>query len=223
MNKISAQDRSALIRLASSLPAGSPERRTILASLAKLLLPQELRDTPPNVPNKGTDLNIWTYEQAGKFVALAFQGKASKPLFYEVYRTEDAMNRRVQDAIESRKSALERKDLARKERADYQHNIQIGDILYSSWGYDQTNIDFYEVVAVSGKAVAIREIGSRVVSDDGLHEKVVPMRGKYTGPVLKKIPSKGYGGKPSIRLNSYSFAYPWDGKPKTQDGPYGGH
>jgi hypothetical protein len=32
MNKISAQDRSALIRLASSLPAGSPERRTILAS-----------------------------------------------------------------------------------------------------------------------------------------------------------------------------------------------
>lgn len=35
MNKISAQDRSALIRLASSLPAGSPERRTILASFIR--------------------------------------------------------------------------------------------------------------------------------------------------------------------------------------------
>ena len=33
MNKLSSQDRSALIKLASSLPAGSPERKAILASL----------------------------------------------------------------------------------------------------------------------------------------------------------------------------------------------
>ena len=35
MNKISSADRSALIRLASSLPAGDPNRKVILAGLKK--------------------------------------------------------------------------------------------------------------------------------------------------------------------------------------------
>ena len=35
MNKISSQDRAALIRLASSLPAGNPTRKAILAGLAR--------------------------------------------------------------------------------------------------------------------------------------------------------------------------------------------
>ena len=39
MNKISAQDRSNLIRLASSLPVGDENRRAILAGLVKLAAP----------------------------------------------------------------------------------------------------------------------------------------------------------------------------------------
>ena len=35
MNKLSSQDRSALIRLASSLPAGDQTRKAILAGLQK--------------------------------------------------------------------------------------------------------------------------------------------------------------------------------------------
>lgn len=34
MNKLSSQDRAALIRLASSLPAGDPNRKVILAGLS---------------------------------------------------------------------------------------------------------------------------------------------------------------------------------------------
>ena len=38
-----------------------------------------------------------------------------------------------------------------------------------------------------------------------------PCRGSYAGDVMKgKRPS----GKNSIRLNSYSWASPWDGQPK---------
>ena len=36
MNKMSSQDRSSLIRLASSLPVGSPEKRAILTGLQKV-------------------------------------------------------------------------------------------------------------------------------------------------------------------------------------------
>ena len=30
-----------------------------------------------------------------------------------------------------------------------------GDIFVSSWGYDQTNVDFYEVVKVAAKTVTL--------------------------------------------------------------------
>lgn len=29
--------------------------------------------------------------------------------------------------------------------------VQIGDVFYDSWGWEQTNIDFYQVVALRGK------------------------------------------------------------------------
>ena len=46
MNKISSQDRSALIRLASSLPAGNPTRKAILAGLRSIPFEKEAAGDP---------------------------------------------------------------------------------------------------------------------------------------------------------------------------------
>jgi hypothetical protein len=40
---------------------------------------------------------------------------------------------------------------------------KVGDILYSSWGYDQTNIEFFKVVKVSEFSVWIQEVGSKLL------------------------------------------------------------
>ena len=47
--------------------------------------------------------------------------------------------------------------------------MTIGKIFYSSWGYEQTNIDFYEVVEVSksGKSLTLQQIGSKIVEVNG--------------------------------------------------------
>ena len=40
-----------------------------------------------------------------------------------------------------------------KKRYIYDNSkIKEGDIFYSSWGYDQTNIDYYKVTKLIGKA-----------------------------------------------------------------------
>ena len=56
---------------------------------------------------------------------------------------------------------------------------QVGDILVSSWGYDQTNIDFYRVVGLtaSGKSVRIMPVAQRVHSYSKGCEHVVPGAG----------------------------------------------
>jgi hypothetical protein len=39
--------------------------------------------------------------------------------------------------------------------------ITAGTVLYSSWGYDQTNIDFYQIIEVNAKSIKIRRIASK--------------------------------------------------------------
>jgi hypothetical protein len=39
---------------------------------------------------------------------------------------------------------------------------KVGDILYSSWGYDQTNIEFFKVVKVSEFSVWIQQVRAKI-------------------------------------------------------------
>ncbi|WP_407226574.1 hypothetical protein [Enterobacter roggenkampii] len=44
--------------------------------------------------------------------------------------------------------------------------ISVNDVFYSCWGYEQTNINFYQVVQVRGKqTVLLREIRAEIISD----------------------------------------------------------
>ncbi|EAT0477748.1 MULTISPECIES: hypothetical protein [Enterobacteriaceae] len=46
------------------------------------------------------------------------------------------------------------------------NQISLGDIFVSIWGYEQTNVHFYQVVGVAGKStVKLREVESREVPD----------------------------------------------------------
>jgi len=59
---------------------------------------------------------------------------------------------------------------------------QVGDFLVSSWGYDQTNIDFYKVVGVTAKSVKLQQWRSNSSSIDGdfTHNAVIPGDGPRT-------------------------------------------
>jgi hypothetical protein len=38
------------------------------------------------------------------------------------------------------------------------HTLAVGDGIYNSWGYDQTNVDFYEVVRTSANFVWLQSL-----------------------------------------------------------------
>lgn len=43
------------------------------------------------------------------------------------------------------------------------HNVKIGQIFSMSWGYDQTNVNYFQVVSITAKGVYVREIGANFV------------------------------------------------------------
>lgn len=208
-----------LVRLAHAVPETRAHLVPLLRQAAEkealrsqmprpFYLPPEVRGTEPNVDPKGTDLAIWTWGQAGKLRGIAFAGKADKPLWNYTFRSEAERDHYVNETIERRQHAMKVKQDRLDERRNFQHGLNVGDIFSRSWGYDQTQVDFYEVTEILGKAVVVREIAQREVASD----KVMPIPGKYTGQPMKKIPGNG-GGKPTIKLE-YDWAYLWDGRPK---------
>jgi hypothetical protein len=90
--------------------------------------------------------------------------------------------------------------------------VEVGDIFASSWGYDQTNVDFYEVVSVtpSGKSVRIVPIGKEVVYGEGTaytRVKAVPGSASPDAkPDTKRVRESSYGGL-VIKVASYANAW----------------
>lgn len=45
--------------------------------------------------------------------------------------------------------------------------VNVGDIFYTSWGYDQTNVNYYKVIRVTAKSAEVVPIGSHIVEAHG--------------------------------------------------------
>ena len=110
----------------------------------------------------------------------------------------------------------------------YFHTIQVGDVFVESWGYDQTNIDFYQVVRVMPKSVEIQAIHATPVGE-GYDTKLVPdldnfRAGGRTPKSAKrklvqfydvnrnKIPPPVVQLEPYLTMSSYSNAHLWNGE-----------
>lgn len=106
--------------------------------------------------------------------------------------TETAERRAIENAAESEK-------------------IQAGSILYSSWGYDQTNIDFFKVLSRKNNTVTMQKIGFKVESynDHHMSGRKVADETVTDGEVMTKRINK-FG---NITLNSFAFCGVWDGRP----------
>lgn len=99
----------------------------------------------------------------------------------------------------------------------------VGDVFVSSWGYDQTNVDFYKVVAKTKAMVKVVQIGKHVVSDDGPSIRVNPDKRVTEGPVMTKAIKAGYRGEATFKIASYATARRWDGSPRHETGYGFGH
>lgn len=93
--------------------------------------------------------------------------------------------------------------------------VKVGDLFNMSWGYDQTNNNFFEVVQVTPKGAYVREIGHRSAGGEGfMCNNVVAVKGSFlnrsqwcgdnNAPKLVRI--KNYNGKPYFMINGRYMA-----------------
>lgn len=156
----------------------------------------------------------YLYENARGYPCLiAYSGKKSKPSLFYRYSNEEQRQQRLDSWVEG----LRKYEEDKKERRAVQNKpseLEVGNILVSSWGYGQTNIDFYQVTKVIGKRkIEIRPISQINVETAGHDsEYVEPFPYNFTGDPMVKVVT---GGK-RVRITSFAGAGLWDGKRKFQ-------
>lgn len=77
---------------------------------------------------------------------------------------------------------------ARKQPTSNADGVHVGDIYYTSWGYDQTNVDFYQVVTLKGKHTAVlRPIAPDYLGGCKMQGMVRPRRNVFEGEATRTI------------------------------------
>jgi hypothetical protein len=132
---------------------------------------------------ENADLGIEVFADAARNVAMGYSGRRNRADFN--YRFNSA------ERVAANRNAA----------------VNVGDIFQAMWGYDQTNIDYFQVVAVSGQMMQVREI-SQMREGNGYADQgvCVPAPNNFVGEA-RRVRIQASGESVFFRFASYANAY----------------
>lgn len=140
---------------------------------------------------------VYAYENEKFYFLIGFGGRRQKPDFHYRYgKNEKGEQRRLAKADEYFASMEAREAVVRDKRAK-PHELKVGDVLRASWGYDQTNIDYYQVLRVIGKSmVEIQEIASDGYEDrEAARQKAMRAYANISDRAEREAERRALGGE----------------------------
>ena len=111
---------------------------------------------------------LYLYMLNDEYYYTAFLGRKTHAEYYRHFKINEL---RIATAIEFMKEHMVRAaNNGAKPRA-----LEVGDVLRASWGYEQTNIDYFLVQALKGKTqVIVTEIGSDIIQTGDMQGQCIP-------------------------------------------------
>jgi hypothetical protein len=127
--------------------------------------------------------------------------------FHSVERMYEYCVQYLKDLQRAEEYKEQRKLERAAQRAAAKVATNVGDIFVASWGYEQTNVDAYQVVEKKGATVTLREIALQTVEGSqvshGMADQVVPVKDAFIGEEFKKrLTGRG------INIDSVRYASP---------------
>lgn len=166
-------------------------------------------------------------------VGIVFVGKAQKPSFIYRFRSMEEAFKSTLGYVLKMQVVMDDREVAKAKRKalrNVPHTMKVGDILVSSWGYEQTNINFYEVTALRGtQSVVLMEIASSVVRNETSVDYVIPVQGAFLTDgyrardrkgkeLVKRVFEDRY-----VKISDYEYAYRWEGREMQETAAGWGH
>lgn len=134
-----------------------------------------------------TDAAVFIYDKLGEnrgspYGGIAFHGRANKPDWHFTFKTEERRAEKIAEYLAGRKASAEYKTKRKTER-NAPHPLKLGTILHTSWGYDQTNVEYFEVTRIIGPhTVELRELKQDRTTTGFMCGRCKPIAGQYLSP-----------------------------------------
>jgi hypothetical protein len=164
-------------------------------------------------------LLVLKYETSRGPALKIWKPKAIKPHVNYYYASAEDREKEIQKEIASAQShikAIHERKQSRKGTPEQVDDVKIGDIFHFSWGYDQTNVDFYQVIDKRGYMLTLREIDTQStgVIGNGMADYCVAVKDSFvpdSKPFTKRMQFSS--NVPYINMKSYGWCSLYDGKP----------
>ena len=154
---------------------------------------------------KGCDAVVYIDRGGPKPMARAYIGRSLKRAWAWSFKDAEKMFKYIADFHAAERARCDAKTTREAERKAFRHTLQVGDVLVASWGYDQTNIDYYQVTELNGDhSVTAREISAATLDTGWERGRSVPDIGNFTGKATRYKPGTGN----TLKIASYASAYP---------------
>ncbi|MEQ2578106.1 hypothetical protein [Hominiventricola aquisgranensis] len=155
--------------------------------------------------------------------AAGFRWHRMKKLWYAKNTTERLA---LAEELSGGAAAPAQAPVAKKSDPVSKFGIKVGDILEDSWGYEQTNVEFYLVTKIiSACKIEIVELGHiETETNSSMSGYVIPDPDRRIGDPIQKTVSqdsyeKAHGGW-HVKISSCISLSPWDGQPCFQSSWY---
>lgn len=125
----------------------------------------------------------------GKINVKAWRGDARVSCWNYLFRSEDRAEKycaefaRQVAATDAARLKTEQDRKAKRAALRAADHWTVGDVVYTSWGYDQTNVEYFQIVALKPRSVVVRQIAENC-SDHGQPGggRTAPRRNGFVGP-----------------------------------------
>lgn len=171
------------------------------------------------IADKNSDAIAYLYETAkGQPAAVVYYGKQTKPVLrcyfvgFPQYGTpEQQRAKRIAELFASRQASAKIKADRSAKRKATGRGVEVGQYMVASWGYDQTNVDFYRIEKLVGSTmVELIKVGAISTGESGnMSGKVIPNDQPLKGAEPIRVVVKGG----SAKVNG-NYASVWDGTPR---------
>lgn len=140
----------------------------------------------------------------------------------------------TEEAAENRPACRNgKKENAEKPRSVNKYGIKVGDLFYTSWGDEQTNVNFFQVIGLKGEtSVLVREVHPEMIEESAVSGMSADRRYKVTNKILPpssyasfisdnengdlRRVTLGYKDQPKIKVGRpgryQETAYPYNGE-----------
>ncbi len=182
--------------------------------------PRFIPENAQEVTRAGLPAIVYTFtSKQGQPAAIAYIGEQSKNTWHYRFMSPKQREQKIDEFFNGIAQREEFKHARKSERVSFNHGYKIGDILYSSWGYDQTNIEFYQVIDTTQKTVTFREIAQDTKATGFMCADCMPVKNSFIGKPYTRTAKPSSNEKGLVKFAEHDGGYmrhlwEWDGKPK---------